>query len=462
MPLPSSARVFYALATEIYGLPTCYAALLESIQEYRSCASYAVSDKTDAAFNLAQALQTLGEYVTESVPSTSILRDYQPEAIWREARQILEEVRQDQVSRLERNNPIVMPGPESMSDAGEAEEVGETSAPDAAVTEEQVLTASTAVETIIAAMQADFSLAQVTNELPQQDLLFLLNSASSLNAIDGYMTAEIATARHELVKTKIRLQLETGETVFLPDLKAVIDEQTESLSQVRRPDPAGLSDLADSLVLLAEVTLEDTSTEGQSATQLQRALELYQQARGILSNTFQRPSSTPAHHISSLMSANWQATAFAAGILALSTTNHGYQSQDMLVSARSAALEALNATEGAFRAQQPDANGVVRFAKALRSTVREDYRTVAATRDSVLLIVRIFLLDRLIGATKEPLGEQERGLRALLKATWPDANDLTHALGEYVSDFATDGIGRLCHKRGLSEKETWSVFLQAP
>lgn len=452
----------YALATEIYGLPGCYEALQQAIQDYRACAAYTVADKTDAAFNLAQALQTLGEYVSETESSSSASQLSRPERIWQEARQILEGVRLDQTSRLAGSSGI--PSSTDIDGSVDTENIDitdQSSTAEAAAVEEQVMTPSTVIETILAAIQADMSIAETTSQLALDDILSLLDQASNLNGTDGYMTSEIDSAKHDLVKVQTRIQLDKGEVPGIQDLQNVVEQQRQAASSQRRPNPAELSDLADTLVLSADAILASSHQPVNPTDLLKEAVALYQQARSILGNSFQRPSSTPAHHTSALISANWQATANALAMLALMARGAGDDFRTLLADAKSAAGEALNSSEGPFKSQAPNTNGIGRFARTLRSAVRDDYRTVIATRDSVLSIARIFLLERLLLDTQEAFGEQGRGLQALMKATWPDPNDLKQALDEYVNSFVNDSIGRLCAGQGLSEQEEWTQFIQA-
>ncbi|KAK9900124.1 hypothetical protein P389DRAFT_8241 [Cystobasidium minutum MCA 4210] len=466
-------RVYYALATEIYGIPKCYEALSQAIQEYRACASYNVTDKTDDAFNLAQALQTLGEYMNEGTSSSSNMWiTSSAESVWLEARHILEQVRQDQLSRLAQSSISSSGDNDSFSDVGDVqgEDAGSTSG--AAAIEEQMMTPSTVIETIIAAIQADMSIAETTGELDLNDVSSLLEQARSLNGTDEYMTSEINSTKHELVKVQSRIQLEKGQPINIEDLQAVVAEQRQAISALRRPDPAGLSDLADTLLLYAEVMLTSSSVSAEPDNEavtviVKEAIALYEQARSILGNSFQRPSSTPAHHTAALISANWQSTANAFAMLALiaragaPAAAAGGDFRTLISDARSSAAEALNSSEGPFKAQAPDTNGITKFARTLRSAIRNDYRTVVATRDSVLATARLFLLERLLLDSNEPYGEQGRGLQALMKATWPEANDLKQSIDDFVGGLQSDSLGRLCQKAGLSEQGEWSRFIEA-
>lgn len=407
-------------------------------------------------------MQTLGEYANEGTPSSSSSFNARPEAIWAEARQILEAVWQEQMSRLSRSDfHATASSPTAVNDDDElVNDTGLTA--ETAAIEEQVVTASTVIETIITAIQADVSIAEITQRLDEEDITRLLQSAANLDSEGGYMAGEILSAHHEVLKTRTRLQLEHGEAPNMEDMQSVIEQQRQASAAQRRPDPAQLSDLADSLVLAAEALLATSTSSDNPAAVLNEALTLYGQARAILSNPLQRPSTTPAHHVNALLSANCQSCAHAYTLLAILASRAVIQDDAYMSRAKELALEGLNRVEGVFKALPAGNDGLVKFGKNLRSAQREDYRTVSATRDSVLNIVRMFLLERLIQGGSQLPGEQARGLQALLRAVWPDANVLKYVLEEYVNDIQMDGVGRLCKRiLGTSEQDSWAVFVNA-
>jgi hypothetical protein len=464
----------YALATEIYGIPQCYETLKRSIEHYRACLQYNVLDKNDAAFNLAQALQTLGEYISESYASTSAIHaSYsQPEIAWAEARTILEDVKRAQMTALERSSvsqPVDSPAEQpDMESDDNADATGVQQ--DAPAIEEQVMTPSTVIETILAAIQADLSIAEVTGQMPQDDIAQLVASARLLDASGGYMAKDILATEQEIVRIQTRLDLESGKTPALQPLLDIIESQRQYLQTQTRPDPAALSDLADTFALAGEVRGGQPEPDvTQSWQDLNESQQIYHEAREILENTMKRPASTPAHHVPALIAANYVSVAKTFAIFALWTVMTS-SATGYLESAKMWVTHALNSTNGFVKATETGP-GLYKFTRTLKSVQRVDYRTIVATRDAVLATVRIFFLDRIIRATiglmerpaktSKQLEDQLKAIQALLKAAWPDATEMKQAIQSYLEDVKTDEIARELQKKiGVSETEPWSHWLE--
>lgn len=431
--------------------------------------NYTVSDKTDALFNLAQALQSLGEMISESGPSTSLHTLSTPENVWQEARAMLEQLIQLQLDSMNVQQHSG-DGTASSEDIVGALEADAFSAPEGAdaVTEEHIVTPSNVIESILSAVQILLSLAEHTGQFPAEDIKNLLEKAMELDRQDGYMNREIQSMRQDAIIALAEIQLSTGTPPDLSLLQDVIHAQRQELTAERRPDPAVYSNLADSLIvafdsaILAEISMADHAI-------LVEAIEHYDRARTILDSPFQRPASTLAHHIPALLSANFQAASQAYLTLAVLSLQR-QQSQGNQVTSdagtliqkgRSLAIEGLNILEGSFKGQFVGSEGILRFTRAVRSSIREDYRTVIATRASVFWLTRFCLYQsNLTNLSEATATAQTKGLHALLKATFTNDGDLKHALDQYVTDSKSDGTSRLFAKQaGNSEENLWKVFV---
>lgn len=461
-----SARLQYALATEIYGIPSCYEMLHASIASYRQALT-TQPDSTDAAFNLAQSLHTLGEWMAESPRAVTSAAGSAsatfptPAAAWEEARRILAQVEQAQNARLEQQEQMSDRSSSTMDDT-EGEITADATAVDASAVEETVLTPSTLIETFLTAVDVDISLLSVSSDTGalSADLDALLARARALDARDGYMSDEITKARHDVLRALLEQQLQSGaQPADGSALVEVLAEQRTLLAKERRPDPGKYSDLADTLVLMAEASTRNgrrSSDLDEEKAQLLEAIGSFSSARETLSSPVGRPSSIPAHHVFALLAANLASSAEACLLIAAISAGPG---STFVQQARQEALQALNAASGPFSS----INGEARFGRTSKAQARDDYRTVSVTRECVLLVLRTQLLGQTALTGGQPVPEETRSsLVSLLQATWPGPAELRVALETYVEEECrTSSVWLLSSQAGSpSEEDVWRDFVQ--
>lgn len=460
------ARLQYALATEIYGIPSCYEMLYACIASYRQALT-TQPDSTDAAFNLAQSLHTLGEWMAESPRAVTSASGSgsavfaTPAAAWEEARRLLAQVEQAQSAQLEQQERGLDITSTSKEDT-EGESPPDATAVDAPALEETVLTPSTLIETLLTAVEIDISLLSVSsdNSALSADLDALLARARALDARDGYMADEITKARHDVLRALLEQQMQSGSQ---PEdgsvLVAVLAKQRALLAKERRPDPGKHSDLADTLVLMVEESIRKgpgPSGLDEGRAQLLEAIGSYRSARETLSSPVGRPSSIPAHQVPALLSANLASSAKASLLVSTMFSDSG---TTLMQQAKQEALQALNAACGPFSS----INGEPRFGRTPKAQAREDYRTTSATRECVLLVLRTQLLGQTALAGGQLMPEETRiSLVSLLKATWPEPPDLRASLETYVEEQCrTSGLWLLSSQAGSpSEEDVWRDFVQ--
>lgn len=316
--------------------------------------------------------------------------------------------------------------------------------------EETVITPSAVIETILSNVEATIAMIDADGDAVLQEADALLQRAQALNERDRYMDKELDDAREEVLRTALEAQAAAGQRLDLKPLQAVAEAQQQALSEFRRPDPAKMSELADTLFAYVDLAARQGV---QGVEQLQKALELYESARSNLSSPLGRPASIPAHHIPSLLSANWRSTAESHLLLSFLASQPGH-----LVKAKEAALQALDTLEGAIRTTATSSASIPKFAKSLKTSTRHDYRTIAGARETTLLLVRIYLLSG--SGTSEDV---RPALASLIKATWPDKADLQQALESFVQECQSTALWQLSASNvgGSSEEQLWQAFVQS-
>ena len=405
----------------------------------------------DAAFNLAQSLQTLGEWTAENGPSTSAVLTTTSRDAFSEARTLLLQLEVAQTAQLQLgsgpNTPI-----SDMSGASTPTSANDTSVTETAeALEVVVITPSTVIETILSNVEVTLALLDSEGEAIFREVDSLLQRANQLNEKAHYMDSEIQAAKADAMRNMLEAQSEAGQSVEATSLISLAEKQKLILDSVRRPDPAKMSELADTLYSYAEIR----ARQGTSAIEeLQKALEFYEAARTTLSSPLGRPASTPAHHVPALLSANWRSTAETFLLLAYLSAQ-----QEHLQSAKLAALQALDITEGSIKTTASSSAAAPKFAKSLKATARQDYRTVAACREAILTMFRCFLhASESSGGLSD---EVKQSLLASVKATWLDRADQVAALESYVQSCQNTAVWYLAQQTGnIDEGQMWSSFVQ--
>jgi hypothetical protein len=432
------------LATEIHDLPEAYLSLLDSISLFRQCLTLQ-PDSVDAAFNLAQSLNTLGEYVSDDASQTSPISAMSSFAVWQEARTILRQVQEAQI-RLLQDTPSTPSSSQNSSGTSTPMENVQESDLDRNILQETVITASTVIETLLSAIEVDIALINTSYDTSiLEDIEALLALAMQLDLKDGYMLKEIRRARHSALRDVIEAQKAAGLPYNMEPFLREVQEQQNQLGQ-GKADPLELTELADSLVLLAKIKSQASDTT--AATELQTARELYQQARAVLQNPLQRPPGTPSHHIPAIVSSilcSEAATTVALGIL-------GGDPSAAIQEAQQLALQALDILGGPFRQASTSSLQALSFAKAPRHLGRQDYRTILATQEAALWIVRSQLLA-------QPSQEQTKPLYALLKGVWPDRSDLERAVKAWYEEEGNGIVSILAGDN--NDAAAWERFMNS-
>lgn len=453
------ARIKYSLATEIYGLPHCFHALNESISLYRQCLSVQ-PDSIDAAYNLAQSLQTLGEWAAENGPSTSAVLTTSSRDALLEAKTLLGQVEAAQMAQMATRSSTNTPD-NGMS--GATTPVGnsdDSNAIDAALAEsgeaveETIITPSAVIETILSNVEVTLALIDSDGEQVLQEAEALLQRAEQLNERDHYMGQEIRDAKAEALRALLEAQAAAGQQqVDLSPLQAIAEAQQRTLQELRRPDPAKLSELADTLYSYADIGARQVSVP--VAEQLTQALELYEKARSILESPLARPAGTPAHHVPSLLCANWRSCTEAHLLLAHLDADRSAQHSKAAIAAAVAALDVLN---GPIKSAASGDFETTKFAKRVQS--RSDYRTISGMKEAVLLVVRTYVQSN--GSVMSKVPSEFEGLVGLIRGTWPDRADAAWALDSYVQDCKGTAAWKLYGQNhaGGSEEDTWRAFAQ--
>ena len=471
---PNSARVQYILATELYGLPLAYNTLLESIKTCRHCLAIE-PNSSDAAYNLAQSLHILGSYISDDTMVNSPLSGISAASVWWEARMLLQQVEDAQMALLRRDKiPSFTSSPlseKSTASLGIVELDADNAMEAETAIEEHTTTPSVVIETILTAVEICVSLLSVSDQSSiRDDINALLQRAASLDSRHKYMQKEIQSTRHDALQAILGQQSGSG-TFDNPELDAIIREQRESIQSSRRTDPAGLSELADSLVLHAKLLFAILSTTDAlnfpraNNESLLEAIALFEQARRILQNPLQRPASLPSHHIPSVLVSNLCSASEVLLLLAISNSGLDNAGQpnalNYLWSAKRLALEALDKTGGPFKQAAGSELHCPSFMKTPRSLTRDDYRTVIATREAVLCVTRSQLFGPLL-FDGEVFSEQTRvSLLALLNGVWPNPIDRKNVVEGWLEEARSSAIGHLAILlAGRTEEAIWREVLQ--
>ena len=274
------------------------------------------------------------------------------------------------------------------------------------------------------------------------------------------MADEITKARQDVLRALLEQQMQSGSQ---PEdgsvLVAVLAEQRLLLAKERRPDPGKHSDLADTLALMVEESIRKghrPSGLDEGKAQLLEAIGSYRSARETLSSPVGRPSSIPAHQVPALLSANLASSAKASLLVAAMFPDPGFTSVQQ---AKQEALQALNVASGPFSS----INGEPRFGRTPKAQAREDYRTITAMSEGILLVLRTQLLSQTVLAGGQLMPEETRiSLVSLLKATWPEPADLRASLETYVDEECrTSSVWLLSSQAGSpSEEDVWRDFVQ--
>lgn len=457
---------------------------------------------TDAAFNLAQTLHTLGEYIFDGTITKTTTMHTAPQ-YWLESRNLLQQVMDEQRQQL-----TTAQAPDSIMDeekddddaddaAAAAEETlsiasGSVTNMDstAAAVEEQVVTASTVIETVLAAIDVDISLLTSAEQDVTDDIDSLLRLAQELDSRDNYMELDVQKARHNALRAVIE-QIQQQQQPPHPSpsssstspnlalLDSIIQEQQEILSSERRPSPADMSELADSLVLKAKVIAsavpaglptyaEQVKTALLSIEPiLKQAEQLYKQARSVLSTPLGRPSSIAGHHVPSLLASN--ATSLALVHLALSiVTIAAYENPRIITGlqlreAEKEALGSLDVLQGPFKQASGSNECCPRFAITPKTATgpREDCRTISGLTESALTIFRTQLFGFVLFANQTCPDPDRKAIQALLKGVWPNTDDLRRSVEGYLSEAKDDLVGRVVRfsPTGVTEDAVWARFL---
>lgn len=464
----------YSVATEIYGVPACYDTLLQSISNYRKCLTV-LTDSFDAAFNLAQALHTLGEWVSDGAPLPS-LSGMQAKGIWTEAKTILQQLAEAQMASLaqrqshdtdtQSTSANAESPPKDPPDAShDTEPLGEVEVAE----EEQLITASTVIETLLVAVEVDLSLLDYSEsdgaDLIIEDAHRLLRQAFDLDAVDHYMQQEIAKTRQEVRREIAEFKLAAGGSPDPTELLSIKDDLQSQLQAVRRPDPQLVSDYADTLVLLAEMALSTSGTPdlADAARLLEEAIAAYENVVQSLVNPLQRPGGLPTHHVPSLISAVHVSTANANILSALVSAALSQDPTTCIARTKSPALAALNACSGPFKVSaSSNPPSTPAFARTPKSAARSDIRTVQATKDAIIAILRTHLIEQIFGSSSEHRSSDEslkQNLNSLLKAAWPEESHRSSALEKAMNVLKDGTVQRMCDRYGWGkETEVWLAF----
>ena len=449
------ARIAFEYATECCPIPQCYAGVQESVQLYQRCLQLK-PDSEEAAFNLSQSLIQAAEYSEDGLDQAASTSSH---TLYSQAAELLRQLDAAQSSRLAGRGTDGATTPISSLDAkrdGNDTSHG-SSMEEVAVT--QNITNSTVIETILAEIDVQLEMLDSAGQTTVDTVTSLLGRAKELDARDGYMSEEILDAERSCRRDILRWQATNGivppaETmqVFLLDVEA--REAALNTSRSTKGDPAVYTDLADDLLLLAEMRCLRADEDPQEALALiRKAIDNYDRARTILSSPLDRPSSVKGHHVASLLSANSLAMGYAyllQAVMALSCSN----SQSDVVCCDSAvqyAMQALADSEGPFTSSTQQAS---KFACAHRprSQVRQDYRTIAATRDSALGILRVLLFLEACPGGPGITEADAQSVRNLIKAIWPDAAARANALARYAEDLSGNTpINRFLSRSSVSE-----------
>lgn len=473
--LPASGRIQYTLATEIYGIPQCRTSLLDGIASFRN-AIQSTPDSIDAAYNLAQALQTLGEWIIHSDgggSSNSAIGQYLAVSVLTEARTLLQQVERAQSEQLQHepsHSTTQSLQDDQDSPSSPADSSSEQTALETAMVEEiQVVTPSSIIETILTAIDVDLSLLPISPDPDSiaQDIDHLLARACSLDAEKGTMANDITKSRAEAVCVILQNQSDRHAT---PNLHPLQDLATQMAQKIEADTgkaihPEDLTEVADTLIALASLKVLQLARPDELHACIEivsQAIVYYSRAEAVLSSPLNRPAGLKTHHIASLQSSTALSMSGAHLLRSLLTgaaiasnatvpADASAMAAD-LTSASTAALTALDVVGGPIKTSDRSTVQQPRFVRRLpRSDARTDYRTIDATQEAALGILSAYTASSCIdgGAVPE---DTFKSLSGLIGAVWVDKQARQAALSSWMEDLDESAVAKLLQSMAASER----------
>lgn len=323
-------------------------------------------ERIDAAFNLAQALVTMGEMLEEGAVW---VEDNVKEALGWEAQSLFEEVEGMQRREMERVGLWTLGGvgdDDGMEEADEgASDAGATARP---ATEGSIVTPSLILDTLLESITNDLAL-----------YTHLSSSSPFLQTLASHATSSLerAQALVPLIPNFAPLDLSLAtlslsSTLSLPPLGPALSTSYLSLLSNHPSDLSLLSTTADHL-------LETASPSPASLPIISHALSLYTNAQALLSDRLRPPRHVPTHTIPSLLSAN-----FVARSQALLLAHH--LGEPTLLEAESLALRAIEICDAGIK-MSVSATGELQAVRSVSG--RSEWRSVRALREGLMMLLRV-------------------------------------------------------------------------
>ncbi|GAA5952871.1 hypothetical protein JCM3765_002992 [Sporobolomyces pararoseus] len=456
----NAARVLYRLATDHLPSGEAFEALGKAILGYREAVQVAGEENTmariDGLFNLAQAEVALFEMLEEA--AVSGVAEGTGLAAAKEAKELF-----TQVEALQRNEMEKVFGSGSVKDEeqdeGETEGGGEAGTEEFKATETVIVTPRLLLDTLLESISLDMSLHASLSNDPTFQAHLLESAKGTFDRAVSLRTTYVSDAPPEV---DVEMTLAQFSIFSAPSSSQATSIIEHALSSTTSPSPSLLSIYADHLI----ESLPLSRPFEVVGSQLERALNTYQQVQSILSNRLSPPKDVPSYQIPLLLSSNLLAQStvqlLSYHIVQSSPSTSPSSAAQHLSKAHSLALESISALKSGLSLTPSSTSPNLALVRAPGSQEPlSNMSTLLALRASYFGLIRI----RLRNADSAEKLEEER------KRFWSVWNALTRNLRSeeevkqgdlkwWISEIEEDKVAEcLGVEKARQEVEWWMSLL---